>query len=372
MPLALRRTAALIALAMVFSALPSTARAEKTIGLSSGSFAFTVDAGATGDGEVVVSSDGDEPIKVLVYVADVEIDEAGEQTFNPPQRQGASLVSTPASWFRMYMPEDSKSVGNIPYVELDAGEQLPIRFDFTPPVGTPAGDHNVVILFEMFDFSTAEGSNAQVSGRLGARIALRVAGEAISKLSIRPFVVPAFSIGGEIPYRFVANNQGNVNQRIHATVSVLDRAEEIVAASIVTTDTAVFPRSGNEFRGSVSAPGTAIGPHIVEVRIQYGADGQGQPAEQVSQSTVWLIPLWAAALAGFVVAYGLLFLVYRVLRARAKPRAVSEERRSAAGHRKSHRQREIESAERRLRREQRAHTPSANEPAGHLRQDPDR
>ena len=46
---------------------------------------FELDPGEQGDGEVVVINDGDEPIKVLVYTADQDIDEAGNITYRRSQ-----------------------------------------------------------------------------------------------------------------------------------------------------------------------------------------------------------------------------------------------------------------------------------------------
>ena len=210
----------------------SSAVATKTIALSSGTFAFEVAAGETGTGEIVVINDGDEPIKVLVYVADVVIDEKGNQTYPPPERQGAELLTTPASWFRIFMPADSKSVGNTPYLELDPAERVTVKFDFSPPAGTAPGDHNTMIFFEMFDFAQESGgSSAQITGRLGARVALRVEGELVEKMEVRPFEVPAVRMGTLIPYSFTVANGGNTNKPIVATVTLLDRNEKEIASS---------------------------------------------------------------------------------------------------------------------------------------------
>jgi hypothetical protein len=309
----LKRVAAVLALAVLIAAVPGAAHAEKTIGLSSGTFSFDVDPGVTGAGEVVVMNEGDEPLKVLVYVADVEIDAKGEQTFVTPQRQGGSLLSTPASWFRIYMPADSRSVGNTPYVELDVGEELPIRFDFTPPPGVAPGDHNTIIFFEMFEFANATaGAGSQVSGRLGTRVALRVSGQVVEKMSLRPFEVPPFMIGQRIPYSFVVNNEGNLNQRVQVTASVLNRSEEVVVSSTIATDTAMYAESGRQFTGELLTSGTLIGPFTIEVRVDHRADGQSAIQQVIEERTVWLVPLWVVVLAGFLLVYFVGYLIFRM------------------------------------------------------------
>lgn len=280
----LRRAALCVALVASLVALPGIAHAVKTIALSSGSFQFDVEPGGAGEGEVTVINDGDEPLKALVYVADVRVDSAGEQTFVPPQRQGTALMSTPASWFRLSMPSDSKSVGNTPYIELDPDERVAIRFEFTPPAGTAPGDHNVVIFFEMFELAEgAAGSSAQVTGRLGTRVALRVNGQVVEKLSLRPFVVPSYTTKSVVPYRFTVSNEGNINERVAISAAVFDGSENSAGASVVTTDTVVLARTGQQFIGDIPLSAQRFGRHTVEVRLSYVRDGDQLPTEIVEQ-----------------------------------------------------------------------------------------
>lgn len=364
------RLVSVLALTLALVAIPGTAVAEKTIGLSSGTFAFEVEPGDTGEGEVIVSNDGDEPLKALVYVSDLQVSETGEQSFIVPERQGAALLTTPATWFRISMPADSKSVGNTPYLELEPGEQIPIRFEFSPPAGTAPGDHNVVIFFEMFEFaSDTEGSGAQVSGRLGTRVALRVNGQVVEKLTIRPFEVPGFVIGREVPFRFVVRNEGNLNKRVEVVAQVLARGQTAVAQSVVATDTTIFPGAGREFTGSLVMSGAGLGPHSVEVRVQYFEDGAQLPSELVESLSVWVLPLWLVVLAGFIVVYSLGYLVYRARRGSGPNKSrVPEEPMSAGGATYSpeargserrrrttpRRRQDIEAEERRRRRQERA------------------
>lgn len=345
----LRRVAAVLAIAVLLAAVPGVAHAERTIALSSGSFAFTVDAGGKGEGEVVVGNDGDEPLKALVYVSDIQVDAKGEQTFVTPQREGASLMTTPASWFRIYMPADSKSVGNTPYLELEPGEDIPIKFEFTPPPGTAPGDHNVVIFFEMFEYADESvGTSALISGRVGSRIALRVNGALVEKMTVRPFEAPSFVIGRSIPYDFTLNNEGNINETVLAMVSLLDSSESTLTASQVATDTTVLARSGKQYTGKLLTPSAGIGPHTVSVNVIYTENGALYPTEVIQTRTVWLIPLWLVVLTGFIVVYSILYLVWRTTQKRRAKRKVVEARR------RSHKEREREAEERRRRREERA------------------
>ncbi len=349
-PVKLRFIALAVALAIV-CVVPLAVYAAQTLALSSGTFAFEVDPGQTGEGEVVVINDGDEPIKVLVYVADVAIDETGVQTYPLPERQGASLLTTPASWFRIFMPADSKSVGNTPYLELDVAERVPVKFDFTPPTGTAPGDHNTVIFFEMFEFAQdTEGSAAQVSGRIGARVALRVSGEIVEDMSIRPFEVPAFVVGTEVPYDFTVVNGGNLNKPIVATATLLDRSEKEVASAVVASETTVYARSNLQLSGKLDTVAGRLGPHTVEARVQYTKEGADLPTEVVEQRTVWLFPLWLLITAAVLVFVGAVALATRLMRGRGR-REHSEDR---PVQRSSSRARGSEAEERRRRREERA------------------
>ncbi|MDP2233815.1 MAG: hypothetical protein Q8K89_09280 [Actinomycetota bacterium] len=291
----LRRTLVLLLCVVLVLGLqsPGTALAVKTIALSSGSFSFEIDPAMTGSGEVEVINDGDEDIKVLVYVADVEINDKGEQSFPLPSREGASIFSSSATWMRVYMPADSKAVGNTPYLELAPEQRVLVKFDFSPPRDATPGDHNVVMFFEMFDFlPESAGSASQVSGRIGARVQLRVKGQFVERLEVRPFEVPSFVIGNVIPYKFSINNEGNVNERTAGTIALLDRNERELVSAEVASDTPVYAGASLEISGEMTTVASALGPQTVEMRLQYFEQGATSPTEVVTTRTVWMVPLW--------------------------------------------------------------------------------
>lgn len=314
------RIAAVLVLVLGLTMIPGSAMAERTIALSSGAFAFEVEPGDSGEGEVIVMNDGDEPLKALVYITDVQVDETGKQSFVQPQRQGASILTTPASWFRIFMPADSKAVGNTPYLELDVGERIPIQFAFSPPQGVPSGDHNVVIFFEMFELAdSSEGAAALVSGRLGTRVALRVTGEVVENMSVRPFDVPGFRIGNMVPFSFTVNNAGNTNKRVAVTADLLDRSERSVVASVVASDTAVLADSRYRFEGALNTGAGRLGPHAFELKVLYFLEGAASPTELVEQRTVWLVPMWLLLLLVFIAFDLLVWAAVRSYRSRRRP-----------------------------------------------------
>ena len=171
------------------------------------------------------------------------------------------------------------------------------------------------MFFEMFDFAdNVEGSAVQVAGRIGARVALRVNGEVIEKMTVRPFEVPALRVGTEVPYRFTVTNGGNLNKSIVAWVTLLDRNENQVTASQVASETAVLARSNLAFSDTLDTVAGRFGPHTMEVRIQYIEEDSELPSEIVEQRTIWLIPVWLLSVAAVAV-FGLtVWLAMRVSR----------------------------------------------------------
>jgi len=291
----LLHAAALICVASL--AIPAPALATKTLGLSSGTFKFSVAAGDVVGGQVFVVNDGTEPLKVLVYAADQRVDDKGTIAYTAPSRADLASQQNPSTWTRVSMPADSKSLGNIPYLELKPGQRFPVKFSFTVPTSVTPGDHNVVVFFESFEMPKAgEGAQSMVSGRLGARVTLRVKGEIVERLDVRPFEVPAFVIGSEIPYRYVVRNLGNVDQRVIGRALLLDRSENEVTSQIPIEARLVFAGEQLEASGTLVAERQPWGPHSVSIDVT-PVDDTNRPIDSGKNAitktrTVWLIPLW--------------------------------------------------------------------------------
>jgi len=287
-------------------ALPAAAHATRTLGLSAGTFNFEVPASGELTGVVVVSAEGDEAMKVMVYASDQKVDENGNVTYIAPTRADIASLGNPSSWVRIAMPANSKSIGNIPYLELAPGEKVPVEFSLSVPPNTEPGDHNVLVFFESFELPAAgETVQSTISGRLGSRITLRMPGELFKKLEVRPFNVPAFVTNGEVPYDFVVRNLGNVDQRVGARILFLDRNGNEVASQTPINGRTLFAGSNTLSTGTVLAQGVAIGPYKVRLDVTE-VDDQGEAINQgkdtiTQEKTVWLIPLWLIIAAGVLV-----------------------------------------------------------------------
>lgn len=293
--------------ACAIMAVPARAFAEKTLGVSSGSFQYEVDAGGTVSGEIIVSNDGDEPITVLVYAADQQVDEAGAVSFTVPTRADVSSMTQPSAWIRLDMPQDAKSFANVPYLEMDPGERVPVEFEVNVPSGVAPGDHNVMVFFEMAELptDTSQNTTMRVSGRIGSRVTLRVNGELVERLEIRPFTVPSIVFGPTIPFSFRVMNEGNTDQRLTVRTLLLDGNDASVDETTPISAKTVFAQSNLDASGTVTAERMGFGPHTVRVEAQQ-VDENGAVLDSgkdviVVTRTTWVLPVWLLAVAGVLV-----------------------------------------------------------------------
>lgn len=293
---------ALTCLAVVLLALPAQAFAVRTMGLSAGTFKFELGAGGEATGSVDVINDGDEVLKVMVYAADQKVSEKGQLSYTTPSRTDLQSVALPSSWTSLKMPDDSKAVGNVPYIEIKPKQKAPISFKVLVPEGVTPGDHNFVIFFESFEPPVpGQGSRTSVVGRLGSRVTVRVKGPFVRKMEVRPFNVPAYVLDSQVPFDFTVRNLGNLDQRVGARVLLLDRGDNEVQRKTAIDGLTVFAGSNLEASGTVKVAGFPMGPFKVRVDVS-PVDDAGTAlnagAETITQvHDVWVIPVWSIVVA---------------------------------------------------------------------------
>ncbi|MHB1137257.1 MAG: COG1361 family protein [Coriobacteriia bacterium] len=286
---------AVLVAAVLAVSTQGTAFGVRTVGLSTGTFDLSLAGGQTGGGEVVVSNNGDEDIDVLIYAADQIVSDTGSIGYQAPSVTGMAGLGTPASWMRMVIGAETKTRGNTPYVSLAPGEQVPVEFELEIPEGAPPGDHQVIVFFEMFGGdSETEGATTDVTGRVGARVSVRVAGEVFEKLEVRPFVTRTFVLSRLVPYTYVVRNEGNIDKRIDARILLLDGDLEEVASSLATSDTPVFAGTNFEQAGSVDPGKQLLGRYTMRLEVTYPREGSEVGASDAItiDKTVWILPLW--------------------------------------------------------------------------------
>ncbi len=311
------RRALLVAVAavMLLAVLPGAAVAERTLGLSAGKFEFTVAAGQKGSGDVVVMNSGDEPLQVLIYAANQRVDDKGQVVYEVPNPENIDLIGNPASWLRLEIDAEQKALGNTPYIELEPGERVPVHFEFEVPDGVPPGDHQIMLFFQMIaKAAPKDSSGTAVSGRLGSRIRVRVLGDIVERIEVRPFAVRSFIIGDVIPWTLLIRNDGNIDKIVNGRIMLLDGSENEIESSAIATDTTVFAGSNVELSGSLGEKQNRIGRFIARFEMEYPKEGSDAavPEVVVKERSVIIIPMWLAVALILVIGGFALWLSWRM------------------------------------------------------------
>ena len=292
-----RRALCVVVAGAALASVPGIAHAERTIGLTTGRFDFSVAAGQTEGGSLEVINSGDEPLTVLIYAANQVVDEHGEITYEVPNRDDENFAYSPASWVRLEIGADTSAIGNTPYIELEPGERAPVDFEVDVPEGVPPGDHQVMLFIEMMNRPDAQegvGTSA-TTGRLGARIRVRVQGDVVERMEVRPFWVRGLVMGQAVPWSYALRNGGNVDKVVSARLTLLDGSGNEIVASQVATETSVYAGSLSENAGVIDTLRQLAGRYTMRLEVTYPREGQNAadvPELIVEERPVWVVPLW--------------------------------------------------------------------------------
>lgn len=308
----------LVALALTAAfvgGLTAPAYATRTLGLSTGSFDFSVAPGDSGKGDLAVMNDGNEKLDVLVYSGDQAIDSKGKVTYTIPNRDSGDFANDPASWVSIKIAATTRTIGNTPLISLKPGARVPVHFTFTVPANAPAGDHQLLLFFEMLDASkTSSGASARIAGRLGARVRIRVQGDLVERLEVRPFSVRSLVLGDKMPWTFLVRNEGNIDKSVTAKLSLLDGNENEVWHRTAASDTTVYAGSNLE-RSGVAKGLPAFGHYKARLTLAYPREGAGAgatvPQQIIKTRDVWIVPVWLAILVVLVIGALLMYLSWR-------------------------------------------------------------
>lgn len=289
----------LVALAavMLIAVLPGQAVAERTLGLDTGTFEYSVAAGQKGGGDVVVMNSGDEPLQVLIYAANQEVDAKGGVAYVVPSPDDPNVIGNPASWIRLEIAADQKALGNTPYIDLKPGQRVPVHFEFEVPTGVPPGDHQIMLFFQMMAGEAPKNtSGSAVSGRIGSRIRVRVKGDIVERIEVRPFAVKSFVIGDTVPYTLLIRNDGNIDKAVSGRIMLLDGSENELESSTIATETTVFAGSNVELSGSLGQGKGRVGRFTARFEMEYPKEGSDSDVLErvVKDRSVIIIPLWLA------------------------------------------------------------------------------
>ncbi|MDP2401728.1 MAG: hypothetical protein Q8M66_07095, partial [Actinomycetota bacterium] len=299
-------TAAVVLLAAL--ATPSSAIAERTIALSSGTFSPSLAPGQSAADRVMVANNGDEPLLALVYTADVFSDEQGQQSYERPSAEPADFLNSSASWIRVKVPDSTKIVANTPYLELNPGDELPVDFEVVVPPGAGPGDYNAVIFFEMFDFAAGStGAVSKIQGRIGAKLDLRVVGDIVDRLEVGPFIASRFALANKTTFSTMVRNAGNIDKKFSARLELVGDGNEIVWSQELDSDVNLYARNDRAYNGVVEFEGVGFGSYTFRTIVDYqkeigGETGALEQAQEIVDRPIWVVPLWVAILLIIVVA----------------------------------------------------------------------
>ena len=307
--------AVVLAAALVFGVV-APALAERTIALSTGTVELSLAPGGVASETIAVANNGDEPLRALVYTNDVVYDAEGMPEYVKPTGAQGEFNRSPASWISLRMPAETQVIANTPYIELEPGDEMMIDFEMRVPEGATPGDYNAIIFFEMFDTADAEGTSSQISGRIGARIVLRVAGDIVDRLDVAPFAVRGFVIGDVVPYSFTLTNEGNIDKRYTPSLVVLDGSETERMRSEIETAPIVYAGSTREYTGGLKLTNANFGKYTMRVEIAYDKETGSAPGATVAERltkdrTFWVVPLWFAIAVVLAIGLPILWLVWR-------------------------------------------------------------
>jgi hypothetical protein len=328
-PVSRSATALLVCCSMLVATLATAgpAAAEKTVSLSTGIIELSLPPGGSGVGSLKVANTGTQILKALVYVADAQIDPKGMPVYARPAPAQAPDPKSPATWVQLKMPESTRIIANTPYVELKAGEELPVAFAESVPTGASPGDFNAVIFFEMFETDPASPnvSVSKVTGRIGCRVVTHVQGEVRDSIKVKPFVVRDFVLGDQMPFAFTIINDGNVDKRYSASLILRDAAGNDVWTSQVASQAMVYAGDHTNYSGVSILKGVGLGRYEAVVKVDHALvsrDASAPPqvhAYELSRD-IWVVPFWIAVVIVALLALLVLWLVwfFTMRRRRAK------------------------------------------------------
>jgi hypothetical protein len=214
-----------LALASVGGALPTTTDpaptdpaggatwqvqpADDADGQSRATFEASLDPGARSDDSVIITNLGTEQLTLTLASADMVTTPSGDATL-----AGDDVAPVAAEWVTLSADE----------VVLEPGESADVPFTVAPPANAEPGDYAVAIIASLaVPVTDADGQQAVLDTRVGARLYLRVIGDLRSDLEISDLTVERDaawwnSLPASASADFVVTNRGTV--RLDATAVV--------------------------------------------------------------------------------------------------------------------------------------------------------
>ncbi len=280
----------LISLVLAFSItpVPDIAESKRRISVTPGTFEFSVPAGTEVSNSFLVSNEGDENIShIFVYATNVRLNRKGVERYDLP-RPEEPLLSSPASWIYIKVPDPTKIIGNFPFIDLVAGDSKRVDFIIRIPPQAPPGDYSTIVFFEARELDSRTKLGTVVGARVGCRIKIRIQGEIFENLSVQKIQVNRMVIGNSVPYEFILANNGNIDVQGNLFVRISNLKGRVLAEQKIQKNVYIYAKSRLNFSGVIKSEKMGFGPRKIEVLFKY-ENARGQP--EVLKKSVSFISL---------------------------------------------------------------------------------
>lgn len=270
-PVKVRAFSSLFALVVFLSItpMPGVVESKRQISVTPGTFEFSVPAGTEASNSFLVSNEGDEDIShIFVYATNVRLNRKGVERYDLP-RPEEPLLSSPASWVYIKVPDPTKIIGSFPFIDLTADDSKQVDFIIRIPPQASPGDYNTIVFFEARDLNSQARLGTVVGARVGVRIKIRIQGEIFESLNVQKIQVNRMVIGDSVPYEFILANNGNIDTQGDLFVRISDLKGRTLAEQKIQKNVYIYAKSRLNFSGVTKSEKMGIGPRNIEVLFKY-------------------------------------------------------------------------------------------------------
>lgn len=285
-------------LILLFAA--TSAHALRKVSLQPALFEFSSAPGSEISNTFLIENEGTEDLShVFVYSTNVKVDKNGKERYELP-RPEHQILSSPASWVYIKVPDPTKIIGNFPFLELKKGESKNVDFVIKIPKDAPPGDYTTVVFFEARSPLTAKTIGTNIGARIGCRIRIRVQGEIIEDVIFDYLKLRRLVVGETIPFDFNLLNKGNIDAAGSVVASIKRPDGSVVYEKYLSKKSYLYARNHLTFQGALKVKNLGFGYKTFEAKFTY-KDWKGNTKELRKTVGFIAVPL--------TVFYALLFLI---------------------------------------------------------------
>lgn len=283
--------------------------AVRKLSLQPAAFQFSAAAGSEISNSFTLKNEGDEDLShVFVYSTNVKVDKNGKERYELP-RPEENILSSPASWVYIKVPDPTKIIGNFPFLDLKKGESKQVDFVIKVPDNAPPGDYTTVVFFEAREVSGAGKIGTSIGARVGCRIKIRVQGEIIEDLVFDRLTTRRLIVGNIVPFELKLVNKGNVDASGPVILRIKDSSGKTIYEKDLSRRSYLYARNNLQFSGAVKVNGLSFGRYTLEGIFKY-KNWQGNQKELRREVTFLAVPLQLFYLILFAAAALILFISF--------------------------------------------------------------